>query len=188
MPGLLEAAHSQLLIVDIQEKLHPAVLNGEAVLARVLLLLQAAARLGVPVTVSEQYPAGLGHTLPGVVAALPPGSPVLEKISFSCFGSKPLKARIDDLRANGRTRLLVCGAEAHVCVLQTVMDARGDGMDVALVTDAVTSRRATDYVTAMSRMSAHHVELVTAEMVVFEWLKRAGTDDFKALAPGIRHL
>src|SRR3954471_14563468 len=121
---LLTAARSQLLVVDVQARLMPAIHDGGAVLARIGILLQAAGRLGVPVTVTEQYPKGLGPTLPDIVDALPRGTPVLPKTSFSALGDPAIAERISALGGAGRDQVVICGAEAHVCVLQTAIGLR----------------------------------------------------------------
>ncbi|MGL4975304.1 MAG: hydrolase, partial [Bosea sp. (in: a-proteobacteria)] len=182
----LRALWSHLLVVDVQARLTPALAEPAAFLAQVKLLLAAARELDVPVTVTEQYPAGLGHTVPEVTAALPAGIPVLEKITFSALEANLVRNRLDNLRFDGREQLVVCGAEAHVCVLQTVMAALDAGYPVAVVTDAVASRKQHSHEIALQRMQAAGATLVTTEMVCFEWLGQAGTDSFKRLIAQIK--
>jgi nicotinamidase-related amidase len=175
----LAAASSQLLVVDMQERLLPAVADAERVIARVRLMIAAAARLGVPVTVSEQYPKGLGATVATLREALSQDAAILPKLSFSCLGEPALAAR---LAALSRPQLVVCGAEAHVCVLQTALTALATH-EVFIVADATSSRDPANARLAMDRARAAGCVIVSSEMVVFEWLERAGTDDFRALAP-----
>ncbi|ACK50450.1 isochorismatase hydrolase [Methylocella silvestris BL2] len=183
---LMASASAHLLVIDVQERLAPALTAASSLLARVKLLLAAAREFGLPVTVTEQYPAGLGRTVADVVATLPPDAAVIEKTAFSAFAA--IEGRLAMLAASGRTELIVCGAEAHVCVLQTVIDARDRGVSVILAADAVSSRRWIDEDIALRRMAEAGAKLATTEMIVFEWLREAGTPSFKALAPAIKAL
>ncbi|WP_191062455.1 hydrolase [Geminicoccus harenae] len=179
---LLSAHSSALLLVDLQDRLLPTVLEQDELIERCRLMLHAARRLDVPVLVTEQYPKGLGPTVAAVAELLRPDE-VIAKIAFSAMGDPHVVERIGML---GRETLVVAGAESHVCVLQTVLDLIGRGRKVAVVADAVGSRRAFDKETALVRMRRAGAQVVTADMVVFEWLERAGTDDFKALVPLLR--
>lgn len=181
-PSLLDAARSALLLVDAQEKFAAAIPDFDAVTARIAILAKAAARLGVPVIVSEQYAKALGPTLANIREALPAGTPVVEKLCFSCVDAPEWNAALKRLLAAKRDQLLLCGVEAHVCVLQTALDlARNPDAAVYVVDDAVSSRKAADKDAALRRMEAHGVQRVTSEMAVFEWLRKAGTPEFKEL-------
>lgn len=182
----LARQQSHLIIIDVQERLQPAVLEPDAMLRHLSLVIAAAARLQVPVTVTEQYVKGLGSTVGRVTAQLPASAVTVEKISFSAFGSPAFAERCQTLRIGGRDSLLVCGAETHVCVLQTVLDARQAGYRVAVIADAVSSRTSLNRDAGLSRAAQAGADIVTAEMVVFEWLETAGTADFKALVPLIK--
>ncbi len=182
----LRVCLSHLIVIDVQARLTPALTDSEGFLAHVKLLLAAARELDVPVTVTEQYPSGLGNTVPEVKDALPSGTPVLEKITFSALEAGAVRIHLDNLRFDGRTQLVVCGAEAHVCVLQTVMAALDAGFQVALVVDAVASRTRLSRDTALQRMQAAGAMLVTTEMVCFEWLGQAGTASFRRLIAQIK--
>jgi nicotinamidase-related amidase len=180
---LLDAAKASLLVVDVQERLLPAMVEPAQVVAKASILLQAAAMLSLPVAVSEQYPKGLGHT----VAALPRGDAVvMEKMSFSCWRDAGLRQHFIHLHENGRPLVIVAGIEAHVCVLQSCLDLAQAGFGVFAVADAMSSRAPTSVALALHRMRQAGVEVVNAEMVVFELLQRASTPAFKALSALIR--
>ena len=178
---LLAHTDCHLLIVDIQEKLLPAMAGSADVLRNALKLAAAARHFGVPVTISEQYPKGIGHTVPGLLEAAGPDAAVVEKMEFSCARNDALKARADALRRAGRGQLIVCGIEAHVCVLQSAVGFADQGFGVAVVWDAASSRAPASLELAMARLARSIIMPVTTEMVLFEWLGQAGTADFKAL-------
>ncbi len=178
---LMAAERSQVLLVDVQERLLPAMANAGEVTANAALVLHAAQALGVPVTVSEQYPKGLGRTIPALRQAA--GGEPMEKIEFSCLRNRGLAER---LRGPDRPQLVVAGIEAHVCVLQSVIDAREEGFEVFVVADATGSRRPESRERALSRMAAAGAQVVTAEMAVFEWLERADVPQFRELSKLVR--
>jgi nicotinamidase-related amidase len=175
---LLAAEDSILLVVDIQERLMPSIAGAERVAARAGVLLGAARILGVPVLASEQYPRGLGRTVPD----LRPDE-VVEKIHFSCAAEPGFLERIQALH---RRQVVLCGAEAHVCVLQTALGLRALGYDIYLAADATGSRDPENRALALSRMMGGGVRVVSTEMVLFEWMGRAGTPVFKEILPLIR--
>jgi nicotinamidase-related amidase len=179
---LIERDKSCLLVVDVQEKLAAAVMDPAAVIGNSAILLRAAARLGIPVVVSEQYPQGLGPTVPAL-AGLVPESARVGKLSFSCAADPGLQDRI---KATSRSVLVICGMEAHVCVLQSALGFQAAGYRTVVVADAVSSRAPANRDAALQRLRENAVEVVTTEMVVFEWLGQAGTPEFKELSKLIR--
>ncbi len=174
---LIRRETSALLVVDVQEKLVPAVLGSERAISRIGLLMAAAARLDVPMLVSEQYPKGLGGTVAEVAKLVPQGR-VMEKIHFSCLGDKGCSDRILSL---GRWQIIVAGIETHVCVMQTVLALLERGKTVFVVADATSSRGQDDHRLALERMRDAGAGIVTAEMVFFEWLERADSPEFRDL-------
>jgi nicotinamidase-related amidase len=183
---LLDATRSHLLVVDLQARLMPAIHEGENVLRNVRILLEAAKRLGIPVSVTEQYPKGLGPTVPSVLEALPPETVTLAKTAFSAARDPAIAERIAALRGSGLNQLVICGTEAHICVLQSALEFRNTGLDVFVVADAVSSRSNHSVATACARLLHAGCHWVTTEMVAFEWMGEAATDDFRALAPLFR--
>lgn len=180
---LIRAEESALVVVDVQARLLPAIHESDRVLRNAGILLEAAGALAVPVVLTEQYAKGLGETVEQVRAALPAGTPVIEKITFASTGEP---AFVDALAALGRRRIVLCGTEAHVCVLQTALGLLTLGYTVHLVADAVSSRTPANHAAAIDRLRAAGVSAVTTEMVVFEWLERAGTPVFKTVSALIR--
>jgi nicotinamidase-related amidase len=182
--AMLIARDSLVLIVDAQAALVRVVEHAATCIERLQLLLAAADRLAVPVVVSEQYPQGLGTTDQRLLPHLERAK-VLEKRAFSCWREPGLR---EALYAAGRRQIVVAGMEAHVCVLQTALDLRDAGYAVAMCADASSSRRMEDRALAIDRLRGHGVEIVTAEMVVFEWLERGEGPAFKALSGQIKAL
>lgn len=187
---LLRAAKSQLLFVDVQKRLLPAMHGGDAALDNCVRLARAANHFAVPITLSEQYPKGIGPTVAQLSDAVASGGTVLEKMSFSCAGDDGLAAHIGKLQARGCRQLIIAGIESHVCVLQTALDfsaeERTGAFEVFVVADAVASRKPESRTLALERMRTGGVHVVTTEMVIFEWLGQAGTADFKAMMPLIK--
>ena len=181
---LIDREGSLLLVVDMQEKLGPKINGIGELTTRNKALIQTAALLEVPVIFTEQYPKGLGHTNPDLLAAAPQGA-VIEKIHFDAAAEDGLSQAIEDNRSR---QIVVTGTEAHVCVLQTVMGLHNKGRDVRLVTDATGSRRVEDKNAAIARLQDAGVGCVTTEMVIFEWLRQADTERFRQVLPIIRAL
>jgi nicotinamidase-related amidase len=180
---LMRSPQASLLLVDVQERLLPAMADPYDIVANAKILLAAARQLALPVTVSEQYRKGLGCT---VQALSTPSDEVFEKLSFSCWRDKPLKARFIDFHEHGRPLVIVAGIEAHVCVLQSAIDLANAGFGVFAVADAMASRTPASHALALDRMRQAGVEVVNTEMVVFELLEKAGTAEFKALSALIK--
>lgn len=179
---LLHSNRSVLAVVDVQERLLPAISDSERVVRNVSLLLKGAAVLSVPVVVTEQYPRGLGPTVEPVAALVPPGA-VVEKIAFGSTGEP---AFVDRLKRIDRPQVVLCGTEAHVCVLQTALGLLSLGYELFLVADAVSSRLPANADLAIARMRGCGAQIVTTEMVLFEWMERAGTPEFKTISALIK--
>lgn len=172
----LDATRSILLIVDLQERLLPAIEAGDQVLTHTAWLIGVARQLGVPVLLTEQYPQGLGATAPVINALIQP-TEKLEKTHFSAVAEGNLLSH----PAAQRKQWVVCGTESHVCVQQTVLDLLAAGREVAVVEEAVGSRQARDKTLALERMQQHGAQIVSREMVAFEWLAQANTPEFRAV-------
>jgi nicotinamidase-related amidase len=178
---LLSRDKSQVLIVDVQDKLLNAISGKDRVVDRCVRLVQAARKLGIPITMSEQYPQGLGPTHDSIRDAFANDGFVADKTEFSCMRNEMLKDRLHDLRRQGRPQVVIGGIEAHVCVLQTAIDLESQGFEAFVVTDAVGSRSKASRKLALSRLEKAGVDVVDSEMVLFEWMERAGTPEFKQL-------
>lgn len=180
---LMDAQRSVLLIIDVQEKLYPACLQPEQTIDACRFLVTCANRLEIPTVITEQYPKGLGHTAPEILALLPDNQ-AIEKTSFSSVAAEGFIDRLEDIP--GRDQVIVAGMETHVCVLQTVIELLDRGRDVYVVADAVTSRNQHDMIYGLERMRDAGSKIVTRESVMFEWLRKAGTPEFKELSALIK--
>jgi isochorismate hydrolase len=176
-PELLSRDASRLLIIDVQEKLVPKIVNLGCMLANCRLLIQGAKILSVPVFATEQYPKGLGKLVPELAELLDKPS---EKLRFSC--AEVLDWGMAAQAANDRFQIVVAGMEAHVCVLQTVLDLLATGFQVFVAADAISSRSELDWRIALERMSAGGATIVTTESVLFEWCEVSGTSEFKQIS------
>lgn len=177
MSGLLRASDSLLLLTDIQERLVPHVHEHQRVINHCEWLMGVAEVVGVPVFATEHYPEGIGQTVPRLRRRLPEES-VLRKDHFSCMSECSCVARLE---ATGRNQIVVAGMEAHVCVMQSAIEFHAAGKSVFLVEDAISSRIPADAETAVDRMRRHGIEIVTREMVLFEWAERGATEQFRQL-------
>lgn len=179
---LLKRDETFVLLIDVQEKLAPAILDIERVEKSIAALLKAADRLTVPVVVTEHCADKIGHTVPALKALVKEDA-VVHKRRFSAQ-SEPHIA--DRLASMNRKTVVVVGTESHVCVLQTTLDLVGAGYHACLMVDGTSSRYQQDKDVAVRRMIAKGVEPVTLEMVLFEWLEQGDTELFRELLPLIR--
>jgi nicotinamidase-related amidase len=169
---LLSAERSVLLLVDLQQRLMPAIHGGEWVVNRAARLAEAALLLDVPVLATEQYPDGLGPTVEPL-AGYPRAT--LAKTAFSAAAARGFQA----LLPAGTREIVIAGVETHVCVLQTALDLLGSRHRVILAADATGSREPADHQAAIDRVRQHGVEVVTSEMVLFEWLRDSRHPGFR---------
>ena len=174
----IKAGECAGLVVDIQERLFPAMFDHENLLARVLVLLEGLRLLGIPVLLTEQYPKGLGKTLEKVLDVLDSKGPV-EKMSFSCCGEATFLARLNETH---KKRVIICGIEAHVCVLQTVLDLLEAEFQPVVVADCISSRNPEDKMVALDRMRSEGAIITTGESILFELTEVAGTALFKQIS------
>jgi len=169
-----------LLVVDMQERLLPVIHDGQRTLDNVMWLVQLAQKLGVPVLPVELYPPGLGATHADLRALLT-SQDIIEKVHFSCVADGMFAADQPGLRGTQRGQVVLCGIESHVCVLQTAIELRELGRAVFVVADAVSSRDPASKELALERMRHHQVDVVSREMVAYEWLRQGGTALFREI-------
>jgi len=175
-PDLLDRNDSILLLVDIQERLFPIIHDRAGLEAEIVRLTKGAAILQVPILVSEQYPKGLGRTLPSIKAAGP--AVVLEKTSFSCGSDANILAAI---RQHDRGTVVIAGIEAHICVLQTALDLLARGYRVHVVADATGTRLPGNLAIGRERVARAGATVTSVEAVLFEWMGRSDVPEFKAV-------
>ncbi len=176
-PTRLRVADTALLVIDVQDKLMPKIHRGAEVVRNIAFLLDACKILGVPAAATEQYPKGLGRTVPELASRLPANLP--DKLAFS---SCAVSSMVEGFRSGARTTILVAGIETHVCVLQTVLDLLTAGFRVALAEDAISCRYPIDHEIALRRMEQSGAAPYTVESAVFELTVQAGTPTFKEIS------
>jgi len=177
---LMNKDDSVLLVVDMQERLLPVIHEWQRLLDQVIWLVQVAQKVGVPVLPVELYRLGLGETHAELRAALP-AQDITEKIHFSCVAAGMFAPDQRGLPGAERRQVVVCGIEAHVCVLQTALELREQGRAVFVVADAVASRDPSNKQLALERLRGNGVDVVSCEMVAYEWLRQGGTPLFREI-------
>ena len=172
-----------LVVVDLQTKLMPAMSHAESIINRAEIMVQGAAELGLDIVVSEQYPKGLGITLPEISTWLPDSAAVIEKTCFSVFGSPEFNTFLSKRK---REVLIFTGVEMHVCLLQSILDARAAGYEVIVVGDAIGSRKDSDRDLALEMARAAGAMVLSSESVLFMLMRDSGNPHFKAVSKLIK--
>lgn len=179
-PHRLRPEDCAVVVIDVQERLLPAVQQGEKLVASVELLIRSARLVGLPVLATEQYPQGLGPTHPTLLPHFSQGAETKTRFSAAT------PAIIDFLHRDARRMVVLAGMETHICVLQTALDLLAEDFAVAVVEDATAAGRPLDHAAGMARMCQAGVVPVSVEMAVYEWLGGAEHPAFKELAGAVR--
>jgi nicotinamidase-related amidase len=178
VPSVLAEDNTVLVVIDIQDKLFRVMHNKERLFQNVLKLIRGVKVLNLPVILTEQYPAGLGLTLPEITQLLPDIKPV-EKFCFSCCDEERFR---QELESSKRKQVLIAGIEAHICVYQTAMDLLRQGYEVQVVADCVASRELENKEVCLTRLNSAGVGLTTMEMALFELLRLGKGEKFKQIS------
>ncbi|HLP29474.1 MAG TPA: hydrolase [Candidatus Didemnitutus sp.] len=174
----LETNHAVAICVDIQERLFPHIYDNEALAKRCRILIKGLQAIGVPIIVTQQYTKGLGPTIAPIAEALGAFDPI-EKLTFSCCGNDAVEAVV---LGSARHHVILFGIETHVCVMQTALDLISQGQRAYVVEDCVSSRSPNDKRIAIERMRQAGAIITTSESILFELLRVAGTEEFKAVS------
>ncbi len=176
--GIIERNNSVLLVIDVQEKFKPVILKWNNLTDNINKLISSFQILKIPILLTEQYPKGLGKTVNKIKNTLNKYKP-MEKREFSCFKNK---AFLKELKKLKRKNLIICGIEAHVCIINTLLDAISKGFKVHLVIDAISSRKKSDLKIAIERAKKAGAFLTTTEMVIFQLTKTSKHKKFKEIS------
>lgn len=176
----MEREKSVLIVVDVQDGLLKAMGQEIAknLIKNIILLLSFAKTMGIPILTTEQYPKGLGGTTPEIKVEMEGLAPI-EKMAFSCCRVEEFNKRLDSLQ---RKQVILCGIETHVCILQTAIDLMERGYEVYVVADGVCSRRKIDWEFGLRYLERRGAMISTTEIIAFQLLKEAGTEEFKRLS------
>jgi nicotinamidase-related amidase len=172
--GKLDRRRAALVVIDVQEAFRRAIPAFEEVARGTAALIRGSEAVDIPIVVTEQYPKGLGSTVPEVAEHLPAGVEPVQKVCFSA-------PEADGFDLQGRDQALVCGIEAHVCVNQTVLDLLDEGVDVHVAIDAVGSRFDENKDVGIEKARRAGAVITSVETALFELVGRAGTDEFKRI-------
>ncbi|BCW99273.1 MAG: hydrolase [Armatimonadota bacterium] len=181
---LLETGRSLLVVVDPQTAFMNVIFEPERLRSNIIKLLAAAKTLQIPVLATTQNAEKLGPLDPAIAEHLPEGTPVIDKMTFSCMGSTAFRNELEKL--SDRTQAVLCGLETHVCITQTAHDLLDDGLVVHLAADAISSRTEWNYRYGLERLRHVGATVSCTESVIFEWLRRAGTPEFREVAKWLK--
>lgn len=170
--------NSLILIIDIQEKLLKAAYNSEELLKNAKSIVLAAKILNIPILFTEQYPKGLGSTVEALKIVAPENSVYMEKTSFSALDNEEI---FNFLKNSGKKQIILFGIETHICVSQTAAALKRNGYDIFFVEDASSSRAQKQHNAGIERIKTCGVEIITAEIALFEWLKTSKHPNFKEI-------
>jgi nicotinamidase-related amidase len=170
----LKREDAALVVIDMQEKFKPHIFEWENILSNIIKLIKGASVFNMPAIATEQYPEGLGKTVDDIDDVFNLIS--IEKTCFSCWKSEEFKNKI-----SGKINIILCGIEAHVCILQTALDLLSEGYNVYLVVDAVSSRKKSDKEVAVMRAVQAGAIPSTTEMLLFELLEDSKSENFKEI-------
>lgn len=179
---MLNGETTQLVVIDIQEKLFQAIHERDFLLRQLRQMLQGARELGLPIVWAEQYPEGLGPTVPAIAELLTGLKPIAKR-TFSCCAHPPL---LETIVSTGRKQALLVGIETHVCVYQTAIDLLSRGMEVQIVADCVSSRTPLNHQLGLTRVQQAGGHITSAEMALFELLRTAEGPHFKPISKMVR--
>jgi len=177
-PTLLTTDNTVLVVIDIQDRMVRVMHHKEILLQNLAKLIRGVQVLDIPVILTEQYPAGLGPTLPEIAELLPDIQPI-EKICFNCCDEERFRQKLESLN---RQQVLIAGIEAHICVYQTAMALLKSGYEVQVVADCISSRDVANKEVCLTKMSQAGISPTTTEMALFELLKVAKGDKFKQIS------
>ena len=176
----IQRENCQAMIIDVQENLSPHIYRYNDILKKTLILIQGLQVLDIPILLNEQYPEGLGRTVPEIMAVLDATkSKTIEKVTFSACDNDETW---NYLAQQNRISVLVFGVEAHVCVMQTVLDLLDNGMQPVVIADAIGSRSAYDRRQAIRRMRRAGAVITTTEAILFELCRSSKDPVFKAIS------
>lgn len=180
---LLKKEDSLLVVIDPQGSLMHKIVNPDKTVKVINKLISIARELETPIIITEHYPEGMQPSIPEISEHLAEDYKPITKIVFSCYGEPDF---VDAIKNSGRKTLVLVGIETHICVLQTALQCVEAGYQVFVVQDGISCRNLSDHEAGLKRMERNRVELITWEMVTYEWLRRADKPEFKKVLPLIK--
>lgn len=179
---MLKIDDTAFILIDVQGKLARMVNESAAVISNLESLIQGMKVLGIPIIWLEQYPQGLGETIPELTQHLTDLKPI-SKMTFSARYNEQFMSELHD---TGRNQLVIAGIETHICVYQTAVHLKQRGYEVEVVADAVSSRTLSNHTIGLEKLKSKLVPWTSTEMVLYELLQKAGTDEFKQIVKLIK--